>query len=220
MATTDSYGQNVGVAALTDAPSAFALAFAIVDSIAPRGVMRFASATARSATLTGTSAPVEGMVSWLQDTNVLSAYDGTAWRQIPLAVTPTVYSSQISMPTFSTAGSFVDFTSGTWPPLTATIPPSGKVKITLSGAVRNQNTASSTGWMAWRSTGGIVESSSEANGLSCAGSRTYAARPVIRTGAPGSVFTLTPQWQFSSINGSTAVTGAEGGQLIVEPVYA
>ena len=42
-------------------------------------VMVFASSSARSSAIT---APSEGMVSYLSDTNTLWFYDGSAWRQI------------------------------------------------------------------------------------------------------------------------------------------
>ncbi|MER5584128.1 hypothetical protein ABT090_21150 [Streptomyces asoensis] len=80
MAGTDDYGQGITVAALTDAPDAATLAKNIANALAQRSVMRFASAAARSATLSGATAPVEGMVSWLQDVNGLYFYDGTAWQ--------------------------------------------------------------------------------------------------------------------------------------------
>jgi hypothetical protein len=79
MAGTDSYGQGVTVAALTDAPNAETLARNIADAIAQRSIMRFASASARAAALTGATAPVEGMVTWLQDVNLLYVYDGSSW---------------------------------------------------------------------------------------------------------------------------------------------
>ncbi|MEU0992015.1 hypothetical protein [Streptomyces sp. NPDC005953] len=80
MATTDDYGQGVSIASLTDPPHAEILARNIANRIVERSVMRFASAAARAAALTGATAPVEGMVTWLQDTNLLYVYDGTAWR--------------------------------------------------------------------------------------------------------------------------------------------
>ncbi|MFE3657286.1 hypothetical protein [Streptomyces sp. NPDC059165] len=79
MATTDDYGQGVSIAALTDAPDAATLAQNIANAIVSRSIMRFASASARSAALTGTAAPVEGMVTWLQDVNTLYVYDGSSW---------------------------------------------------------------------------------------------------------------------------------------------
>ncbi|MCD9196084.1 hypothetical protein [Streptomyces albireticuli] len=88
MPTTDAYGQGVSIAALTDAPNAATLAQNIADGLAQRGVMRFASASARAATVTS---PVEGMESWLQDTNSLEVYDGSAWKAVPYGTQWTSY---------------------------------------------------------------------------------------------------------------------------------
>lgn len=79
MATTDDYGQGVSISSLTDAPNAATLAQNIANTIVQRSVMRFASASARAAALVGVAAPVEGMVTWLQDTNLLYVYDGSSW---------------------------------------------------------------------------------------------------------------------------------------------
>ena len=76
MAGQDSYGQGIVVASLTDAPNAETLARNLADALAQRSVMRFTSASTRSATLTS---PVEGMLAWLQDTDQLTLYDGTSW---------------------------------------------------------------------------------------------------------------------------------------------
>lgn len=79
MPTTDAYGQGVQIAALTDVPNMATAAFNLADPIVQRSIMRFASASARGATLTS---PVEGMTTWLQDVNTLEVYDGTAWRGV------------------------------------------------------------------------------------------------------------------------------------------
>lgn len=83
MATTDEYGQGVSISALTDAPDAAVLARNIANAIAGRSIMRFASAAARAAQLTGAAAPVEGMVSWLQDIDEIHVYQGGAWQILP-----------------------------------------------------------------------------------------------------------------------------------------
>jgi hypothetical protein len=74
--STDDYGQGVTIASLADAPNAELLAKNIVNGIAQRSVMRFASSSARSATLT---APVDGMATWLQDVDRLEVYTGSGW---------------------------------------------------------------------------------------------------------------------------------------------
>lgn len=78
MATTDNAGQGMPGPQLTDAPNIEAL-LPWLNADAQRSVMRFASASNRGASLTGPSAPVEGMLSWLQDVNRLEVYDGTQW---------------------------------------------------------------------------------------------------------------------------------------------
>lgn len=77
--TTDRFGQGVDIAALTNAPNAQTLAFNIVDALTGRSVMRFASASARNATIT---APVHGMVAALNSEKLLTWYDGSAWTVI------------------------------------------------------------------------------------------------------------------------------------------
>lgn len=76
MPTTDAYGQGVSITTGQDAPDIPATAQALASGLVPRSVMRFASASARNATVTS---PVGGMVAFLQDTKLFTGYDGTAW---------------------------------------------------------------------------------------------------------------------------------------------
>ncbi|MFD9069137.1 hypothetical protein [Streptomyces lasiicapitis] len=82
MPIVDKYGQGIQIAALTDQPDAGKLAKDIVDTIAQRSLLRFASASARAATLVGDASPVEGMISWLLDINRFDLFDGTSWVTI------------------------------------------------------------------------------------------------------------------------------------------
>lgn len=150
----------------------------------------------------------------------LFRYNGTSW-QPPNFVRPSI-STQVSMPAIGSvvAGTWTDFTSGQWAPITVTVPPSGQVKVTIGAAVRNTNSTSSTGWVAWRASGAITLGTPYENrGVSTAGSRTYASRSyVVSSLTPGLSMTITPTYFFSSVGASTSVTGATDGQLIVEPV--
>ncbi|MEU4154708.1 hypothetical protein [Streptomyces antimycoticus] len=76
MPVPDDYGQGIQIASLTDAPDAEKLAKEIANGLAQRGVMSFASASARGATL---SPPTEGMLTWIRDADRLDLYDGSAW---------------------------------------------------------------------------------------------------------------------------------------------
>ncbi|MFJ4808482.1 hypothetical protein [Streptomyces longwoodensis] len=109
MAGQDSYGQGIVVASLTDAPNAEVLARNIADGIAQRSVLRFASAAARAAALTGATAPVEGMVSWLQDVDQLQVYNGSSWAAQPTLI--------MDWTALSSLGSYAGgFTASTPPP--------------------------------------------------------------------------------------------------------
>lgn len=83
MPTADPFAQSISIAALTDAPDVETLAHGIVDAVAPRLVLRFASAIARAATLVGSAAPVPGMITYLASEDRYEARmgDGT-WRTI------------------------------------------------------------------------------------------------------------------------------------------
>ena len=89
MPTQDDYGQDIDLWALTDAPSIPAAIKALADGVIPRSVLRFASASARGATLVGAAAPVEGMTTWLQDVNRLEVYDGSGWVTPPQTLAST-----------------------------------------------------------------------------------------------------------------------------------
>lgn len=84
---TDDYGQSITIPALTDPPN-MATAAASMQLILQRGILSFASAAARNATLTS---PVEGMAAWLQDTNTMTQYDGSAWQPVLGGGTWTAY---------------------------------------------------------------------------------------------------------------------------------
>ncbi len=150
----------------------------------------------------------------------LYRYNGTSW-QPPNFIRPSV-SVQGGFPAIGSvvAGSWVDFTNAQFPAITVQVPPSGMVKVTIGGAVRNTNSTTSTGWMSWRASGAATLGSPHENrGISTYGARTYASRTFVITGmTPGLNLTITPQYWFSSVGASTTVTGATDGQLIVEPI--
>lgn len=76
MTTTDPYGQGISLASLTDAPDLPKAISDLANGVIPRGVLRFPSASTRGATITS---PTEGMMAWLQDVDLLTLYDGSAW---------------------------------------------------------------------------------------------------------------------------------------------
>ena len=131
MAGQDSYGQGVVIASLTDAPDAETLAKNIANALVERSVMRFDSASARAATLTS---PVEGMVTWLRDANLLYHYTGTSW--IPESTVLMTWTSLAS----ASLGSFSSgFSASTPPPRMRKIVQQGTEVWEYEGAI-NVNT--------------------------------------------------------------------------------
>lgn len=176
-------------------------------SVAPGGILPASTAP---------STPYVGQ--YYDDGTSLRRWNGSAWRTVS-PLTPQV-SDQVSFPASPVIGNVnTDFTSGQWPPVTVTVPPSGMVRITIGAAVANTNSTSSTAWVVWRASGALTESAGEKNGVSAWGSRTYASRVVMRSGlTPGASLTITPQYNLSSAGSVGTVTRVTDGQLIVEPM--
>lgn len=147
------------------------------------------------------------------DSGVLEVRLSGVWH--PRSQRAIVTSNQISTPPLNVLGTFVDFLSGSWAPITFNAPPSGSVRVTIGAAISNTNTATSTIWAAYRMSGAITVGADETLGLSAAGSRNYSGRARVFTGlTPGASCTVTPQWNISSGSGATCVF--TGGQLTVE----
>jgi hypothetical protein len=107
----------------------------INENLMNQSVMVFSNSTARAAALT---APVEGMLTWLQDTNKYENYDGTAWVALGGGVLQVVSATKVDAFT-TTSTSFVDVTG-----LTASITPtstSSKILV-LSKVAINTRSAS------------------------------------------------------------------------------
>ena len=107
MPTQDDYAQDIDLISLTAAPDIPKAITDLAAGVIPRSVMRFASASARGATLT---APVEGMPTWLQDVNRLEVYDGSAWVTPPQTLTSTT--SGLSVPSGFSLNDFAAYREG------------------------------------------------------------------------------------------------------------
>ncbi|KPC68474.1 hypothetical protein ADL27_56690 [Streptomyces sp. NRRL F-6602] len=79
MPTTDTFGQGIPLPALTDAPDGPKALADLAAGFLPIGVPKYASASERGATIT---APRAGQLAWLQDTKLLTLYDGSAWTVV------------------------------------------------------------------------------------------------------------------------------------------
>jgi hypothetical protein len=126
---------------------------------------------------------------------------------------------QLSEPSYSTLLTWVDFTTGQWPRITMTVPGSGMLAVTVSGRVRNINTATSTAGLNYRITGDATRAVADTLALSGRSDRLQASRRQLLTGLPaGGSVTVIPMWRVSSYaSGDTEVSG---GDLTVEPIGA
>jgi len=177
-------------------------------------VMRFADSAARGSALgtaAGTGVPLaEGMVSYLDDTNVLSVYDGATWNPFGL-VSQVVHVSKTN--TFSTTSStFVDVTG-----LSLSITPSSSSsKVLLVGAINmGISTAGSGGDYGWcRLNGGNVSTGLTANGMV----RTpldvaseVRAASVVYLDSPATTSATSYAWQARRVIGTVYINTSQNG---------
>ncbi|MDT0473014.1 hypothetical protein RM863_12855 [Streptomyces sp. DSM 41014] len=158
-----------------------------------------------------------GQVLYQTDTDLFEVGQqaGTK-RQIREYQRPSV-SLQTGSAAFSPTATYVDFPSGAWAPVTVTVPPSGMVRVTISGDAQNTNSSASTCHITWRASGAATISASAFNSLTAAGTRLAGSRTRLITGAtPGAALTITPQWNISS--GSALTAAISGGTLEVTPI--
>lgn len=135
---------------------------------------------------------------------------------------PTV-SDQASAPGFTVTATWVDFTGGQWPAVTVTVPPSGRVHVSIGCQLKNNNLTSSTVRASYRISGsntvvadpgGLLDHHAV---LNTGDQEISASRDRVFSGlTPGGSITVTPQWRISS--GSSSTASLSQGQLIVTPL--
>lgn len=179
-------------------------------SVALGGVLPVASSVAPNR-------PHPGQLLYYTDTDAfwVGQAAGTV-RQVREYVRPSM-TIQSAAPPLNVTGSYVDFLSASWAPITVTVPPSGMVRVTISADAQNSNTATSTCHVGWRASGAITMGAGNTNQLTAAGGRLAASRTRLITGATaGASLTITPQWNISS--GSSSTAAISGGVLEVTPI--
>ncbi|MFJ4768466.1 hypothetical protein ACIP88_05015 [Streptomyces uncialis] len=83
MPKNDAYGQNVSYPVLSDSPNIETAFGTAVNGLVQRTVLRFTNANARSAALTGASAPRPGMITYLIAEDRYDRRDGDGvWRPL------------------------------------------------------------------------------------------------------------------------------------------
>jgi len=110
----------------------------INENLMNQSVMVFSNSTARAAALT---APVEGMLTWLQDTNKYENYNGTAW--VALGSSPILQVVSVTKTdVFTTTSTTFSNVTGLAVSIT---PSSASSKILIAGSVNVSSTSGVNG---------------------------------------------------------------------------
>jgi hypothetical protein len=157
------------------------------------------------------------------------AWNGTRW--VNLTSPPTAAQSSQALLYGGGAGStgldgtgaWRQFTSAGWPPLTFTVPPSGRCYITITGWIENRNTADSYIWISYQASGGGFTTGIDPDLMNLRGLGTYSGRLVaskrryFTSLTPGASVTLTPMYSAYSVSASINFSNVQNGQLLMEP---
>lgn len=220
MATVDSYAQGVMIAALTDPADAATLARNLGEALAALSNMSFASASERSATITS---PVEGMRTWLRDTNRAEVWDGSGWRQVWTGITPAVSNVQADTYTMNSATYSTTATGGTYAHCQVTFlaPSSGRIKWTVMARLEHSasNGVLATAEVRSGSTpgsGAIVDAASDwgPSHFGSSGARSGASHLVSGL-TPGAAYNSRILHRMTGVGGAGTISLRE---LIVEPM--
>lgn len=160
-----------------------------------------------------TSIVFSGQPVFRTDTgNLEILWNGQWWVRSPQQV---LIADQVSAPPLNVLATYVDYSSAAWPRITFSVPRSGAFRITVSAAIFNNNTPTSTIWASYRLTGGVAFADHNKTGLSAEGGRNYGCRIMTFSGhPPGATVTVIPVWNLSS--GSSATAFVNSGQITVE----
>jgi hypothetical protein len=150
--------------------------------------------------------------------DIASTHSIIAPRHAPLTTTLT------ANPSFTTAGSYVDFTAAQMPPIPFRTGWSGRVKISLMSAGYNATGTDTNLRLAFRLSGAQTISASPDRGTwmtnSGTGSttRSMSTRIVVMELQGNASYTLHPQWYSSTNTGAVTFSVALGNTIIVEPL--
>lgn len=158
----------------------------------------------------------------IEDTNSSGAYLEVNTGFVATGGIQGVNTAQGAQPPFNVTGSFVDYLSTSWTPLTFTCPQSETIQITTSLYGRNNNTASSTVAVGFKlqnttlgstllspalgSTSVVVTPEGDAAGATNNhfNSMTYTVGTDILSGMAGDSLKIIPGWRISSGSAATA----------------
>lgn len=181
------------------------------------------AASPGSGTETRPPAPVAGMKLWQAGTAYV--WNGTIWERISNPPTPVESDMGVTLSgnNIRDDNAWHDFPSANWAPLTFTVPPSGRIHVSISGWIQNFHAADSTIWISWRASGGGLTTGTDDNtvrnrALSTRGSRIIATKRLLFPGlTPGASVTLTPIYASTTVTNDVNISVMAFGRLEMEP---
>ena len=156
----------------------------------------------------------------------LLEWNGSRWINLTSPPTPVQSAQATNMEgsgQITADGSWRDVPSSKWATLPFTVPPTGRVYVTVSAFIQNQNSDTSTLWVSWRASGGGFAVGSDdvtmqSRGISCLGGRLSGSNRQFFSGlTPGASVTLTAVYSGSSASSDPTKTFIHYGKLIMEP---
>jgi len=168
-------------------------------------------------------APVPGVMMWQNGTAYV--WNGTIWEAIsnpPLSVASDM-GTTLSGNSIRDDNAWHDFPSANWAPLTFTVPPSGRIHVSISGWIQNFHAADSTIWISWRASGGGLAVGTDDNtvrnrAMSTRGGRLIATKRTYFSGlTPGASVTLTPIYASTTTTNDVDISSMSYGRLEMEP---
>lgn len=195
--------------------------------IKPRAWWSRPDGYASSGTDTRPPSPATGEAMWESGTKYV--WNGTIWERTSNPPAP-VQSTQNVTLSGTTGASGIggdstwrDFALSVWPVLTFTVPPSGRVYITVSGWIENRNTADSTIWLSYRASGGGMTAGTDGSALNPRALSTHSSRVIASKRSyfsgltPGATVTLTPVYYSTTASADVNVSSIRYGRLLMEP---
>lgn len=182
---------------------------------------------ASAGTDTRPPSPWLGMSLWESGTKYV--WNGSIWERTSNPPTPVQTTQNVTLSgTTGASGiggdsTWRDFALSVWGPLTFTVPPSGRVYITVSGWIENRLTVNSTIWLSYRASGGGMIAGTDGNAmderaLSTHSSRLVASKRTYFSGlTPGATVTLTPAYFSTTASSDPNVSSIRYGRLLMEP---
>lgn len=168
--------------------------------------------------------PWPGMHLWEGTTAYI--WNGTSWESISNPPAPAQSFQETDMlgsGDINGDGAWHDVPDDSWDSVSITVPPSGRIEVTVSAWAENRFNTTSTIWVGYRAAGGgmvpgTIAAAMTLRAISARSTRVVASKTCLFTGlVPGQTTTLIPAYQSGPASADGSVTTIRSGNLIVRP---